>query len=67
MPPVPLVLLTGGKFAAGVNITGGKFAFGVNATGGKLPPESTTPAVNLPQVPMTMIANNGNNIRLLTP
>jgi hypothetical protein len=61
------VVDTGGKFATGVNVTGGKFATGVNSTPGKLPPVSTTPAVNLPQVSMTTVANNGNNIRLLTP
>ncbi len=38
----------------------------VNNTGGKLPPVSTTPASNWPQVSMTPVANNGNNIRLLT-
>jgi hypothetical protein len=47
------VVDTGGKFATGVNDTGGKFAAGVNGTGGKLPPVSTT-----------LVANNGNNIRL---
>ncbi len=31
------------------------------------PPVSTTPAVNLSPVSMTPVANNGNNIRLLTP
>ncbi len=62
MPPVanfatssPCVVVTGGKFATGVNDTGGKFAPGVNDAGGKLPPVSTTPA-----------ANNRNNIRLQT-
>jgi hypothetical protein len=30
-----LLILTGGKFAAGINDTGGKFATGVNDTGGK--------------------------------
>ncbi len=47
--------------------TGGKFAAGVNDAGGKLPPVSTTPAANLPPVSLTTMANNGNNIRLLTP
>jgi hypothetical protein len=50
---------TGGKFAtttAGVVDTGGKFATGVNDTGDKLPLVSRTP-----------LANNGNNIRLLSP
>jgi hypothetical protein len=59
------VVDTGGKFAAGAVDTGGKFAAGVNETDGKLPP-----AVNLPTVSMTLmgvVANNGNNIRLLTP
>jgi hypothetical protein len=56
---------TSGKFATGVvnfatsstsvDNTGGKFAPAVNDVGGKLPPVSTTP-----------VANNGNNIRLLT-
>jgi hypothetical protein len=49
------VVDTSGKFAAGVNDTGGKFATGVNDAGGKFPPVSMTP-----------VANNGNNIRLLT-
>jgi hypothetical protein len=39
----------------------------VNDTGGKLPPVSTTPAVNLPLVSTTPVANNWNNIRMLTP
>jgi hypothetical protein len=63
----PCVVDTGGKFATGVNNTGGKFASGVNDAGGKLPPVSTTPAANLPPVSLTPVANNGNNIRLLTP
>jgi hypothetical protein len=37
---------------------------GISNTGGKLPMISRTPAVNLP---MTQLANNGNNVRLLTP
>jgi hypothetical protein len=41
--------------SAGIVDTGGKFATGVKDTGGNLPPLSTTP-----------VANNGNNIRLLT-
>ncbi len=41
-------------------------AAGVNDAGGKLPPVSTTPAENLPPVSLTPVANNGNNIRLLT-
>jgi hypothetical protein len=66
---------------AGVNYTFGKFATGVNNTGEKLPhlsPESLTPMANCHQyqrhrwkichpVSMTQVANNGNNIRLLTP
>jgi hypothetical protein len=44
-------------FATGVNDTGGKFATGVNdATG-----------INLPPVSLTLVANDGNNIRLQTP
>ncbi len=39
---------------------------GVNDTGGKLLPVSTTLAANLPLVSMTPVANNRNNIRLLT-
>jgi hypothetical protein len=50
------VVDTGGKFVNGVNYTSGKFAAGVNNTGG-----------NLPQVPMTPVANNGNNLRQLRP
>ncbi len=63
----PCVVDTGGKFATGVNDTVGKFAAGVNHAGGKLPPVSTTPAANLPLVSLIPVANNGNNIRLLTP
>jgi hypothetical protein len=57
----------GVKFATGVIDTGGKFATGVNDTGGKLPQVSTTLAVYLPPMSMTLVASNGNNIRLLTP
>ncbi len=35
--------------------------------GPNLPPVSTKLAVNLLLVSMTAVANNGNNIRLLTP
>ena len=62
----PCVVDTGGKFATGVNDTGGKFVTGVNGAGGKLPPVSATPEANLPPVSTTHLANNGNNIRLLT-
>jgi hypothetical protein len=55
------------KFAVGVNESIGKVAVGVNNTGGKLPLVSTTPAVNFPPVSTPSVANNGNNIRLLTP
>jgi hypothetical protein len=72
---------TSGKFATGsttpaanfatrfpgVVDTGGKFATGVNNTAGNLPPLSTTPAANLPPMSMKLVANNGNNIRLLRP
>jgi hypothetical protein len=65
---------TGGKFAIGFNNTGRKIAPGINDIGSKfaacvintgcnLPP--TTPAANLPPLSMTLVANNGNNIRLL--
>jgi hypothetical protein len=40
---------------------------GVNNIRGKLPPLSTTPEVTLPRVSMTPVANNVDNIRLLTP
>jgi hypothetical protein len=43
-----------------------QFAPGVNDASGKLPPVSTTPVPNLPLVSTTPVANNGNNIRLLT-
>jgi hypothetical protein len=33
----------------------------------KLQSVSTAPAANLPPVSMTLVANNGNNIRLLRP
>jgi hypothetical protein len=49
--------------AAGVIDTGGKFAAGVNDTDGKLPLVSTTPLVNFPTVPTSLVANNGNDIR----
>ncbi len=39
---------------------------GVIDTGSILPPVSMTFAVNLPPASMTPVANNGNNIRLLT-
>jgi hypothetical protein len=65
---------TGGKYAtgattlaanfasgtAGVVDNGGKFAT-VKDTSGKLPSVSATPVANL------LVANNGNNVRLLTP
>jgi hypothetical protein len=51
----PLFNDTGRKFSHRVNEAG------VNDTNGNLPPVSMTPAVNL-----TPVANNGNNIRLLT-
>jgi hypothetical protein len=44
------VVVTGGKFASGVNNTGGKFVTSVNNASGKLPPVSTTPAANLPPI-----------------
>jgi hypothetical protein len=64
----------GGNFATGVSDNGGKFATGINDTGGKfgsgttdvvdtcgnLPVVSKAPAVNLPPVPMMLVANNGN-------
>ena len=56
----------GGKFATGVNDASSKFATGVNDAGGKLPTVSTTPETNLPPVSTTPVANNGNNIGLLT-
>ncbi len=40
---------------------------GVNDGGGKLPPVSMTPPANLSPVSLTLVANNGNNIRLQTP
>jgi hypothetical protein len=45
------------------------FAAGVIDTTSNSPSVSTTPAVNLPPVlkPPPPVANNGNNIRLLTP
>jgi hypothetical protein len=45
----------------GVFNTGGKFAASVVETSGKFP------QVSLPQVSMTPVENNGNNIRLLRP
>ncbi len=44
-----------------------QLAASVKDTGGKLPPVSMTLAVNFPPVSITMVANNWNNIRLLTP
>jgi hypothetical protein len=54
LPPVSLVVDTSRKFEAGIN------------TGGNFPRVSTTPAANLPPVSMTSVANNANNIRLLS-
>jgi hypothetical protein len=55
---------TGGKFCHqfrySVVDTGGKFATSVNDTGGNFPPVSTT-------LLLTLVANNGNTIRLLRP
>jgi hypothetical protein len=36
-------------------------------TGDTFATKSTIPAANLPPVSMTLVANNGNNIRLLRP
>jgi hypothetical protein len=47
------------KCTTSINYTGGKFATGINDTGGKI----------LPQIPLVLlipVANNGNNIRLLS-
>jgi hypothetical protein len=52
---------------AGVIYTGGKFFTSVNDTGGNLPLVSMTLKVNLPPVSTTPMANNWNNITLLTP
>ncbi len=60
------VVDTGGKFASDVKNTGGKFAASVNDTVGKLLLVSTT-AASLPPVSTTPVANNWNNIKLLTP
>ncbi len=46
--------------------TDGKFATGVHDAGGKLPPVSTILMANLPPVSTTPLANDENNIRLLT-
>ena len=48
-------------FATGVHDTGDKFAAGIIDTGG------IDTGGNLPPVSLTPVANNGNNIRLLTP
>ncbi len=57
MPPISKKLAANfPTCTAGDVNTGGKFAAGVNHTGGKLPPVSITP-----------VANNENNIRILTP
>ena len=55
------VVVTGGKFATGVNDIGGKFAISVKDAGDKLPPVSTTPAANLHRWQTT-----GTIIKLLT-
>jgi hypothetical protein len=52
---------------AGYVDTSGKFSAGVNCRWCQLPPVSLTPVVNLPLVSTTLVANNWNNIRLLTP
>jgi hypothetical protein len=61
---------TDGKFAidtTGAADTGGKFDIGVNFTSGKMPQVSMTPVENLPPMSTSPAANNGNNIRLITP
>jgi hypothetical protein len=65
LPPCTAgVVETGGKVATGANNTGGKFAAGVNDTDGNLPLVSRPLAANW--LPVSTMANNGNNIRLLT-
>ncbi len=49
-----------------INDTCGKFAIDGNDAGGNLPPEPTETAANSPPLSTTPVANNGNNIRLLT-
>ncbi len=57
MPGVPITPPV--DFAAGVVGTRGKLATSDNDTASKSPPVSMTPAVNLPQVSTTPMANNG--------
>jgi hypothetical protein len=47
--------------------TGGKFETSVNDPVANLQPVSTTPVEKLPPLSKTLAANNGSNIRLLTP
>jgi hypothetical protein len=59
------------RCTTGISDTGSKFATGINDTWRQiLPPVLLVlliPVANLPQVSMTTVANNGNNIRLLRP
>jgi hypothetical protein len=54
------------RYTTGFNDKGGKFAPVFNYKVAYLPPVSMTLTVNLPLVSTTPVANNGNNIRLLT-
>jgi hypothetical protein len=60
------------QHASGTNYTSGKFCHWChcsvdNDTASKSPPVLKKSAANLPQVSTTPMANNGYNIRLLTP
>jgi hypothetical protein len=59
------------RCTTGISDTGGKFATGINNTWRQILPQVSLvlliPVANLPQVSMTPVANNGNNIRLLRP
>ncbi len=58
LPPVSTTPTPAANFATSIA--------GVVDTGGNLPPVSMIPSANWPPVPTTPVANNGNNIRLLT-
>jgi hypothetical protein len=64
-PPVSTTH-TGGKFATGINDTGGKFCHRYRCCFFILVAVSTILSENLLPVSTTPVANNGNNIRLLT-
>ncbi len=55
------------RCTTGINVTGGKFATGANDTGGKIAAGINDPVTLFSLALLIPVANNGNNIRLLTP